>query len=219
MGACLPSAKTVVALQIVSQELFEDLSDEAASIVANEMASALALALDLAYFEGTGASNQPTGLLNQAGVQTVTLGGANGLKPTSYAHLVQARSNVAKQNGDASSAAWVAHPRDVEILDLLADSTGQPLRKPPAIEAMPVVPTTQLATTRTVGTSTDTSNSYLGDFSQTVIGVRPRIGVQTRVLSERYADNLQIGLLVWLRADVAALHPEHVTVIKGQRIV
>ena len=37
--------------------------------------------------------------------------------------------------------------------------------------------------------------------------------MQIKVLSERYADTLSVGLLIWLRADVQMAHPQLANVI------
>jgi HK97 family phage major capsid protein len=53
--------KTAVVLQRLSQELFEDLSPEGLKVVENEIASALALKLDLGALRGSGVDPEPRG--------------------------------------------------------------------------------------------------------------------------------------------------------------
>jgi HK97 family phage major capsid protein len=126
-------------------------------------------------------------------------------------------SNV-KQNAPGSTAI-VTHPRDAEILALLKDSTGQPLRLPSAIAELPILTSTQIKTDRTQGSSSDASNAYVGDFSQVIVGVRPSLQIRFRELVERFSDNLQIAFLAWGRYDVAIAHPEFLTKVIGLRIV
>ena len=143
--------------------------------------------------------------------------GTDGLKPTSYNHLVQAVFACLK-NDSAAPTASVMHPRDAEILALLADSTGQPLRKPEAIASLPTLYSSQIATDVTHGAIDDTSSAYVGDFRQMIVGVRPSLNVRFQILQERFSDNLQVGILAWMRADVALAHPEHFAKVVGLRV-
>ncbi len=209
-------AKTVVVEQILSRELFEDLSPAGAAAIENEIAKAIGLKLDLAALEGSGTAPEPRGIANTTGVESVDMG-TDGLTPTSYDHLVKAVFACLKNNSNAPTAA-VMHPRDAEILALLADSTGQPLRKPEAIASLPTLYSSQIATDVTHGANDDTSSAYVGDFTQMIVGVRPSLNVRFQILQERFSNNLQVGLLAWLRADVALAHPEHFTKVVGLRV-
>lgn len=213
-------AKTLVVEQKMSAELFEDLSDQGRRAIEHEIAQAIALKLDLAALEGDPAvdANSPRGITATTGIQSISMG-ANGLKPTSYDQLVQALFAVKKQNG-ADPTAAILHPRDGETYALLKDSTAQPLRKPPAIENLPNLFSSQLATNRTQGTSSDASNAYVADFRQLLIGVRPSLQLHFQILRERYATpNLQVAFLAWLRADVALAQPAHFAKLIGLRNV
>jgi HK97 family phage major capsid protein len=210
------SAKTVVAGPLkLSRELWEDTDGtEAGRVIADDLAKQLALALDFAVFEGIGASNEPLGIAGTSGVNALAMPGANGSAPTSYDEVVKAVYAVQAANGPMSTAA-VMHPTIAEAYALLVDTLGQPLRRPDAIANLPFLTTSQLKNTRTVGTSTDASNVYLGDFSQVVVGFRPSVQVRTQVLQERYADTLSVGILAWLRCDVAVRRPEFLSIISG----
>jgi HK97 family phage major capsid protein len=69
----------------------------------------------------------------------------------------------------------------------------------------------------TAGTSSDASEIYVGRWSDLLIGVRPTVGVRIQQLNERFADQMQIGLLAYLRADVQLARPESFVVISGVR--
>jgi HK97 family phage major capsid protein len=208
-------AKTAVVLQRLSVELFQDMSAQGEQTMRNELAQALALKLDLAALEGAGVDPEPLGLVGAAGVNALAMG-ANGAMPDSFDPIVQAVYACLKANAPDPSAV-VMHPRDGETFALLKDSTGQPLRRPDAIANLPFLYSSQIATDRTVGTSGDTSNAYVGAFSEMLIGVRPSISVRFVTLQERYMDNLQVGLLAYLRADVALAHGASFTKITGIR--
>jgi HK97 family phage major capsid protein len=206
-------AKTVVTEQKMSRELFEDAGPGAHAAIMNELAQTIGLAVDLAVFEGSGVG-EPLGLSERA-LNEISMG-VNGAAPTSYAELVRAAFAVSKENG-ADPTALVAHPRDLESYALLTDSTGQPLRRPDAIRDLPFLSTTQIATDRDQGTSTGVaSNAYLGDFGQVILGVRPSLSLRFVTLTERYATPaFQIGILCFMRMDVAVGHEEHLTKLVG----
>ena len=63
------------AIERLSNELIQDADPSILEVAARSMVRKIGLGLDLAVFEGTG-SNQPTGLKNTSGVQTVAAGGA-----------------------------------------------------------------------------------------------------------------------------------------------
>jgi HK97 family phage major capsid protein len=65
----------------------------------------------------------------------------------------------------------------------------------------------------THGTATDASAIVMGDFRELWLGIRLQLRIE--VLKERYADNLQMGFLAWLRADIQLAHPESFAKITG----
>jgi HK97 family phage major capsid protein len=78
-----------------------------------------------------------------------------------------------------------------------------------------MLPTKQVPINLTVGSSTDCSEVYTGDWAQLLIGMRTNFVL--RFLDERYADNLQYGFLAYLRADVQVAHGEAFNVDTGVR--
>jgi hypothetical protein len=66
----------------------------------------------------------------------------------------------------------------------------------------------------TVGTSTE-SEIYVAQWDQCLVGMRTDIRVGIRALDQRFADDLMVGLLCYIRGDVALRHGEAFTVITG----
>jgi HK97 family phage major capsid protein len=154
-------------------------------------------------------------VLNQSGVTTIT-NGANGTA-FAMAMLTAALSAVRDANFSADACSFIFASRTQKSLDGLVDSTGQPLRQPESVGAVPKLTSNQIPVNLTVGSSTDCSEIYCGKWDELVIGMRPTIGLRVKVLEERYADTLQVGLLAWLRADVQLLHPAAFAVSTGIR--
>ena len=181
----------------ISRELYEDslnLERELPRI----MATALAKEVDKICLLGTGSAPQPRGVLNTTGVGATALGG--GL--TSYAPLLVAQTGIATANAGATTAV-IGHPREFGDLAALSDSTGQPLRKPDALDGIPMLSTTAIPVDG--GGGSNESTLFLGNWSNLMIGIRS--GVRVEVLKERFAENHQLGLIAHMRVDVQLQHP------------
>jgi HK97 family phage major capsid protein len=207
--------KTLAVLVRLSYELFEDLAPESSAMIDNEIIQALALELDRVSLTGTGTSNQPRGIRNQSGVTIDAAYGVNGSTPNTWLPLVRAVAGLRGRNSDAT--AMLMAPRTAGSFASLADSTGQTMPPPAYLENIPQLETSQIPTNLTQGTSTDCSDIYLGRWADLLIGLRGGIGVRLQRLNERYADQMQVGLLAWVRADVQLSHPESFTVLPGIR--
>jgi HK97 family phage major capsid protein/HK97 family phage prohead protease len=212
-------AHTLPVLTRISMELFEDMSAAAADRITQELTSAVALGLDWAALYGTGVDPEPLGLRNQPGVElrpVLDADGAaapNGAHLYGYAELIRTVAAVRRRNVNPNAAIY--SPRTAENLALLTDTTGQSLQVPPYLRDVAFLESTQVRDDQVVGTSNDASDVFVGRWSDLLIGVRPSIGVRVRQLNERYADNMQVGLLAWIRADVQVAHPESFEVLEG----
>jgi len=218
--------KTLAVLTKLSYELFEDLTAEGAELIENELVASLSLELDRAALRGTGTGQEPTGLRNQAGVTIQSLG-VNGATPT-YGSLMTAVTSVLGANLDPT--AIVLASRTAQQLASLADTTNQPLQPPAPVAALPRFVTNQLPINLTQGTSVDTSEIFVGDFSQLIVGIRPHVrievsradagpfgGVQFKADTSASISTMSVNLLAYLRADVQLLHPEAFVAITGAR--
>lgn len=196
----------------VSRELLQD-SPNIDEALRSAIAQAFAKEMDRAGLRGTGTAPEIRGLKNISGINAVT-NGTNGASPTSYANFVSAWQEIVSDNAPAPTAA-IMHPRDMAKFANLADTTGQPLRRPDLLDSMRFIQTSQIPTNLTVGTSTDTSEIYVGDFSQFVFFLRE--GVSVQMLNELYAATGEIGFVCHARVDVAALYPQAFALVTGVR--
>lgn len=80
----------------LSKQLIAQSSPDVEAFVRNDLMAAIATGFDAAAISGTGASNQPTGILATSGIGNVA-GGTNGLAPT-WANLVALVSAVNNAN-------------------------------------------------------------------------------------------------------------------------
>jgi HK97 family phage major capsid protein/HK97 family phage prohead protease len=116
------SPKTVGAYTDISRKLLLQSSIDVEAFVQNDLAMVLALAIDLAAINGSGASNQPTGILQTSGIGDVA-GGTNGLAPT-WAHIIELWSDVAIANAAFGSTGYLTNAKVAGKLMTTEKATG-----------------------------------------------------------------------------------------------
>lgn len=196
----------------VSRELMQDAPGvEMALNVA--IGKAFAAEMDRAGLRGSGTAPEVRGLASTPGVHVVD-SGTDGAVLTSYAKFIGASREIRQANAPAPTAV-IMSPREDESVALFADTTGQPLRRPDALATWQFLVSSQVPINLTVGTSTDCSEIYVGDFTQFAFYLRE--GVSVQVASELYAGTGQVAFICHARVDVAALYPQAFAVIKGVR--
>lgn len=105
---------TVAARTSYSRQFLLQSSIDPEQFVRNDLAKALAGALDRAIINGSGVGDEPLGILNTSGIGAV-VGGDNGLAPT-YAHVVGLWGQIAADNADAGSVGFLTNTKVVSKL-------------------------------------------------------------------------------------------------------
>lgn len=103
--------KCISAVQQYSKQLLVTSNPSIDSIIRDDITNEIALAIDLAAFHGSGASGQPTGIVNTTGIATVALG-SNGAALTTanaYPMLVSLETEIATDNADVAGMAYVVN--------------------------------------------------------------------------------------------------------------
>jgi HK97 family phage major capsid protein len=195
-------------LVTISWELMQDSDPAASTVIAHSFAKQIAIALDYAALRGTGTAPEPLGVLNTSGV-TQTTHGANGTALTNYDWLLNAAGLIRDANFEPN--AHIVAPRTATDLALLKNTLGDYLHPPASL--LPILPTNQVPTNLTVGTSDTASEIYTGAWDNLAIGMRTTM--ELVFLRERYADYGQFGFIAHMRADVQTLHPAAFTVDTG----
>lgn len=104
IGQLALSPKTIGVYTDLSRKLMQQSTPDAEGLVRQDLVAAMALGIDRAMFYGTGTANQPLGLANMTGLNAVNFATAG--QPT-YAELVQMETEIATDNADVSSMAYV----------------------------------------------------------------------------------------------------------------
>jgi HK97 family phage major capsid protein len=101
----LLTPKRIGAWTKFSKQLVAQSSPDVEAFVRNDLMEAIAVGFDYAAINGTGADDQPAGILATSGIGNVA-GGTNGLAPT-YAHLLALVAAVANTNALAGKPCFV----------------------------------------------------------------------------------------------------------------
>ncbi|MDP9475402.1 MAG: phage major capsid protein [Actinomycetota bacterium] len=208
LGQVAFDSKTLAIITRVSRELLEDAPNVEDALV-NALAQQFALELDRASLYGIG-PGQPLGLRNVGGLEVVSLG-ANGAAPTNYGFIGRAIQRVRTRNYEPFGVI-LAHRTEGDLSNLTA-TDGQPLQPSGYVAAVPRYPTSQVPTNQAIGTGTNASELFVGDWAKLHVGIRTTFSVLP--LKERYAEFGQVAFLGWLRADVQVSRIDAFSTVNG----
>lgn len=206
-------ARTLGAIAKFPIELAED-APNFGQLIEDILAEVLGVELDRVALTGNGAAEEPLGLQNVVGVNTITAVGV-----PAYADFSSAVQSIAEANADTDALALIVAPRTAGTMDRLVDTTNQPLMPPESYRNLKKLSTTQVPTN--LGGGSNESLAFVGLFPWLWIGMRTEL----RIEASRHASDPSIGgsaftdMQVWvrayLRADVAVVRPNFFTVLSG----
>lgn len=110
----------------MSNRLLRLSNPSAEGIVRRDLALAIARLIDLAALRGSGSSNEPEGIVNVSGINTVTKTPAT----IAYADLQACITALDEDNALRGSLGWVFHPAIREDIANLLDANNNPLFVP-----------------------------------------------------------------------------------------
>jgi HK97 family phage major capsid protein/HK97 family phage prohead protease len=102
------SPKTVGAFTDISRKLLAQSSLDVEALVQQDLATVLGLAIQQAAINGSGASNQPSGLLTL--ITPSVAGGTDGAAPT-WAHMVELETDVSVANADVGTLSYLTNAK------------------------------------------------------------------------------------------------------------
>lgn len=166
--------KTVGAYTDISRRLLLQSSIDVENMVQTDLAAILGLALQQAAINGTGASNQPSGLLTL--ITPSVIGGTNGLAPT-WQNMIDLETAVAAANADVGSMAYLTNAKmrgKLKSTQKFSGTNGMPVWDNGAtpINGYKTGVTNAVPSNLTKGTSTAVcSAAVFGNFSDLMIGL------------------------------------------------
>lgn len=181
--------KTIGALSKLSRLMLLQSTPAIEMVARRDLLSVGALAIDLAALSGSGASNQPTGITNQAGVNSV-VGGTNGANLT-FDHLIALKYAIKVANAPQSALGFALNSKAIGYLSSQKATTGQYLwdpqggltaGSPDRVKGSPYAESQQLRSSLTKGTSAGICSEaiygnwqelFIGEWGVTEIAVNP----------------------------------------------
>ena len=202
----------------MSQRLVALSNPSVEAMVREDIALIMALGQDLGFIEGTGFSNQPLGLVNQPGINTVTTIGT----PTNADYFYNMIAELENDNALRGNLAWAWHPRTKQTLRKIKLGTGAALTYAtyayPELDqdrflGYPCRQTTQIATN--LGNPAVESRALFANWTDVVVGNWAGLRVQaTDVGGDAFAKDQ-----IWIKAvqdvDIALRHGESVCLGSG----
>jgi HK97 family phage major capsid protein len=217
------SATTLSALTVASVEFLQD-APNADQIVSDAISATMALELDKAALFGqlgaTGtndegaafglASPYPKGilknLLDNASAQVLgfATNGTAQTAATPWNEMLALYFQMVSQNEKCNTI--VSNAKLVQQYAQTYDTTYNPVRMPDLLTRVPWLVTNTIPSFTRGTMSSRATDVFAGDFSQVLIG--ERMSLEVRVLTERYAELGQVGILAYWRGDVQVARPK-----------
>jgi len=191
IGQLLLSPKTVAAVTEFTRLLMLQGNPAVERLVMNDLSKVLALAIDSAIFQGTGADGQPKGIIGTTGVDDVT--GTS----FSYAKAIEMQTAVETANADADSMFYVTNPTVRGALKVRAKETGHPVYlcgENNIMAGYPVMASSQIAENTMV----------YGDFSQAIWA---EFGVLDLLVNQYQGNNGNVKIFAFQSVDVGVRQP------------
>jgi HK97 family phage major capsid protein len=221
-GEITLQSKKLAVLIKSPNELIRFASPAAEALIRDDMTKSLALALDLAGLEGAGGDHRPRGLLNMAGITTLTSSstGANGDKIVAQDIY---RMVAAVEEANAEFEGYIMRPKTLykyyqlrfdatasgdsgggflfSLIREAADGMGKA-----ALAGFPVTKSTQVSQVRSKGSASNLTYVLGGMWSDLLIGLFGALEFS----ATNAGDNAFIRDQTWVKgilsADIAARH-------------
>ena len=191
IGQVSLSPKRVAAFSDLSKQLLAQASYDVEGIVRSDLLNQLALAIDAAAINGSGSSNEPTGIINTSGVNT-----ASGIDRDG---AIDCETAVMADNAMGGNPAYVMAPSVRGTLKKTATDSGS---------GRFVMEGSELNGYRAVATTQCPASTLLfGDFSQLIVG---EFGSGVDVVVDPYTNALNGITRIYVSrfADIAVRHAE-----------
>ena len=175
----------------VSKQALIQSSADVQSMIEDELAYGAAAAIDLAALDGTGSSNQPTGIMNTSGVGEVQTDGG-----WTWAAVLEFEETLSAANARTGAAKWVVNAGvrgDLKGTSKDAGS-GQFLQEGNLCNGYDVLVSEQMPA----------SHAILGDFSELLIAQWGSIDVMVNPYAQQKAGIVE--MTVDLFADIGVRH-------------
>ncbi len=215
--------KTLGAYTDVSRKMLLQSSLDIKSFVISDLRASLGQELDRVVLGGSGSGNEPTGILNNSAISTVSLG-TNGAALT-WGNVVDLESTVAQANGDGLNMGYVTtkQVRGKMSQTQKVAATGAPfiwensprpqLPGEGVVNGLRAIASSLIPSNLTKGSGTNLSAMICGNWSDLLVG---QWGAGIEIILDPYVNstNGAIRIIAMTDVDFAVRHPESFIKIK-----
>ena len=204
-GQLALTPKTVGAYTDLSRKLLLQSSIDIENLVRTDLATVLAIAIDLASLHGSGAGNQPTGIASTTSIGSVA-GGTNGLAPA-WSHIVSLETEIAQDNADVGNLAYITNAKvrgklktvytnatygEIPVWQTGSGGVG-------SLNGYPAYVTNQVSSTLTKGSASGTCSAiFYGNWADLIIGMWGGVDI----LADPYTNSTSGTVRVVALSDV-----------------
>ena len=172
--------RRLAAIVPISNDLLRDAGNKVDMLVRDDLVQQMMIAEDLAFLRGAGTDHSPMGIRYQTHEDHVFAAQAT----DSNAHRLEDISKMIQVTQEANipmmNMGFIIGPRTERALKLMRDEAGwvyrQEMNESKTVEGYRYMVTNQIP--RTLGTNSDETEIYFGDFSQLLIGEGMGLDVQ-----------------------------------------
>jgi HK97 family phage major capsid protein len=173
-GQVTMTPKTVGAWTDISRRLLLQSSIAVESLVQTDLATVLGLAIQQAAINGSGASNQPSGLMTLLTTPAV-VGGPNGAAPT-WANVIALETAIASANADVGTLGYLTNAKvrgKLKSTEKFSTTNGQPIFEAgnTPLNGYQTAITNAVPSNITKGTGTNLSAMLFGNWADLMIGM------------------------------------------------
>lgn len=192
------------AITELSRNMLQQSSLDVENLVRNDFAQILADVVDRAAISGSGAGAEPRGILNTAGIGSVTTGGT----PT-WANVLEFIEDVETANSDGT--AFLTHPRVVRKLRSTLKVTddagaGYIMEGPDSLAGYTCARTTNIPTTLGTAPNNNRAAMIFGNWSDLVLGYWSELDVLVNPYEATAYSKGNVQVRAMLTMDIAVRH-------------
>jgi HK97 family phage major capsid protein len=201
--------RTVGAFSDISRKLLLQSSIDVESFVRQDLATVLGQEIQRVAINGSGTAPEPRGILNVSGIGSIA-GGTNGLAP-SWAHMVGLETEVAIDNADVGSLAYLTNAKIRGKLKTTYKDTGSGLSVwadgNTPLNGYQAAVTNAVPSNLTKGTSSGVCSAVImGNFADLIIGMWGGLDLMADPYTGSTSGTVRIVALQ--DVDVAVRHAE-----------
>lgn len=210
--------KTVAGMTEVTRKLLQQSSIDVEALIRQDLATTLALAMDVTALHSDGTGNKPKGITGTSGIATVAIG-ANGGAP-GYADIVKMETEVAIDNALFGSVGYLTNAKvRGKLKTTFVNSTGgeTPVWQRGSgdgwgeLNGYRAGVSNQVKSDLTKGTGNALSAIFFGNWSDLVIGMWGGLDVMVDPYTGSASGRVRV--VMFQDSDLLIRHPESFSVI------